>query len=120
MGLLAYSEFDGGADAEDDAIERVEVLRRAHVRPQKKERDGEKEDDEGSDEEGSDEEDEDEEEEKGRRNRKASLRVDHVGVAELASEKLEAIFSAIEIACAIIGVDEVRVDRIGSVTVGIR
>ena len=84
-----------------DAGHAVEVLRVSC--------DGEKEDEEGSDEE--DEEDEDEEEEKGRRNRKASLRVDHVGVAELASEKLEAIFSAIEIACAIIGVDEVRVDN---------
>lgn len=112
--MRSSDEGDGRADGRDagrccervvrsfygwdaDAGHAVEVLRVSC--------DGEKEDEEGSD-----EEDEEGEEEKGRRNRKASLRVDHVGVAELASEKLEAIFSAIEIACAIIGVDEVRVD----------
>lgn len=39
-----------------------------------------------------------------------SLRVESVGVAELASEKVEAMFSAIEVACALIGVDAVIAD----------
>ena len=38
------------------------------------------------------------------------VRVEFAGVAELESEKLEAVYSAIEVACSVMGVDQVIID----------
>ena len=45
-----------------------------------------------------------------RRRRRGPVCVEWAGVAELESEKLEAIHSAIEVACSVMGVDQIIVD----------